>query len=71
MRLDGNRVRRARDRLGYTLKMVGTESGVAKNTAMRAEHGREIRHDSARKIAAGLRLEVADLMPNGTPNGSE
>jgi len=65
LRLDGNRVRHARYRLGYTLKMVGKEAGVAKNTAMRAEHGEEIRPGSARKIAGALGVEVADLITEG------
>ncbi len=63
MKLDGSKVFRARNRLGYTMEMVGRESGVVKSTVIRAEHGEEIRHSSARKIAAGLGLEVADLVP--------
>ncbi len=71
MKLDGNKIRSGRDRLGYTLRMVGEKSGVSTNTVLRAEHGGEIVHSTARKIAAGLRLEVADLMSEPTrENGS-
>lgn len=69
MKLDGKRMRYARYRLGCSLDMVGERSGISKNTARRAERGEEVRPSTARKIAAGLRLEVADLVPNGTPNG--
>lgn len=62
MRLDGDRVRRARDRIGYTLKLVADESGLARDTVMRAEHSDEIRPSSARKLAGALGVEVADLM---------
>lgn len=70
MKLDGSRVQRARDRLGYTLEMVGEKSGVAKGTVLRAEHGEEIRPVSARRIAAGLGVEVADLVPGDASAGA-
>ncbi len=77
MKLDTNRVRRARYELGYTLEEVSSEAEVAKGTAIRAEHGREIQASSARKIAGVFGLRVADLLPDvaplpngGAPNGS-
>lgn len=62
LKLDGDRVRRARHRLGYTLQMVGSEAGLAKGTAIRAEHGREIYPSTASKIAAALQVKLADLI---------
>jgi transcriptional regulator with XRE-family HTH domain len=40
--------------------MVGERSGISKNTARRAERGEEVRPSTARKIAAGLGVEVSD-----------
>ena len=62
LKLDRRKLQYARDRLGYTLDMVGEKSGVSKNTARRAEHEQEIRPSTARKIAAGLGVEVSDLI---------
>ncbi len=62
LKLDGRRLRYARDRLGYSLDMVGERCGIAKNTARRAEREKEIRPSTARKIAAGLGVEVSDLI---------
>jgi len=62
LKLSGKRTRRARDRLGYSLVMVAEEAGVAEGTALRAEHEKEIRPSSARKIAAALGVGVADLI---------
>lgn len=62
MRLDGARVRRARERLGYSLAKAAKEAGVSEGTVLRADHGEEIRPSTARKIAVGLGVEVADLI---------
>lgn len=62
MKLDGKRMRYARYRLGCSLDMVGERSGISKNTARRAERGEEVRPSTARKIAAGLGVEVSDLI---------
>jgi transcriptional regulator with XRE-family HTH domain len=62
LRLDGAKVRRARERLGYSLAAVAQEAGVSEGAVLRADHGREIRLLTARKIAQGLGVEVADLM---------
>lgn len=67
MRLDGNRVRHARYELGYTLEEVSSEAGVAKGTAIRAEHNMEIQPSSARKIAEAFGLKIADLLPDVAP----
>ncbi len=63
MKLDGEKVRRARDQLGLSIELVGEEAEVAKNSVLRAEHGEDIRPSTARKIAAALRARVAELLP--------
>ncbi len=62
MFLDEKKVRRSRERLGYTLRLMSEEGGVAPHTIIRAEHGRNITPTSARKIAAALGVTVADLV---------
>jgi transcriptional regulator with XRE-family HTH domain len=62
LRLDGNKVRRARERLGYSMEMVGEEAEVSKNSILRAEHDGDIRPVTARRIAQALGVEVADLI---------
>jgi transcriptional regulator with XRE-family HTH domain len=65
MKLKRERVRYARDRLGWSLRMVGEKAGTNAATVLRAEHGHEIRPSTARKIACALGVEVADLVPDG------
>ncbi len=65
MRLDPDEVRRARERLGYSIELGAQKAGVAKNSLLRAEHGGDIRPSTARKLAAALEVEVSDLL--GTP----
>ena len=62
MRLDGDKVRRARERLGYSMEMTGEEAEVSKNSILRAEHGEDIRPVTARRISRALGVEVADLI---------
>ncbi len=62
MKLDGKKLRHARYRLGCTIEMVGERSGIAKNTARRAEREEEVRPSTARRIAAGLGVKVSDLI---------
>jgi len=62
LKLDGKKMRHARYRLGCSLDMFGERSGISKNTARRAERGEEVRPSTARKIAAGLGVEVSDLI---------
>lgn len=62
LKLDRRKLQYARDRLGYSLDMVGEKSRTSKNTVRRAEHEQEIRPGTARKIAAGLGVEVSDLI---------
>ncbi len=62
LKLDRRKVQYARDRLGYTLDMVGEKSGMSKNTVRRAEHEQEIRPSTARKLAAALEVEISDLI---------
>ncbi len=61
MRLDKTKVLRSRERLGYTMRDVAAQSGLTENTVVRAEHDRDIRPTSARKLAAALGVTVADL----------
>jgi transcriptional regulator with XRE-family HTH domain len=62
LRLDGNKVRRARERLGYSMEVAGEQAEVSKNSILRAEHGEDIRPVTARRIARALAVEVADLI---------
>jgi len=55
-------MRRARDRLGLSMEMVGEKAEVSKNSVLRAEHGDDIRPVTARRIAQALGLDVADLV---------
>jgi transcriptional regulator with XRE-family HTH domain len=61
VKLDRDNLIRARERLGYSIETVAAEAGIAKNSVLRAEHGEDIRPLTARKIAAALGVEVADL----------
>ncbi len=65
MRLDGQITLRARERLGYSAADAAREAGVATNSVLRAEHGEDIRPATARKLAAGLGVRVADLISEG------
>ncbi len=62
MFLDEKKVRRSRERLGYTLHLMAAEAGMAPHTIIRAEKGRNITPTSARRIAAVLGVTVADLV---------
>ena len=63
MRLDHEKVRWHRDRLGWTLDELAEKAKVAKGTVLRAEHGEDIRPGSGRRIAQALRVEIPDLIP--------
>jgi DNA-binding XRE family transcriptional regulator len=62
LKFDSKKVRRARELQGYSLDTAAKEVGVAKNSFLRAEREEEIRPVTARKIAAGLQVRVADLI---------
>jgi transcriptional regulator with XRE-family HTH domain len=62
LKLDRDNLIRARERLGYAVETVAEEAGVSKNSVLRAEHGKDIRPLTARKIAAALGVRVADLI---------
>jgi transcriptional regulator with XRE-family HTH domain len=62
LRLDKDRLQRAREMLGYGLEKTAQEAGVSKNSVLRAEHEEDIRPVTARKIAAALHVSVADLI---------
>jgi transcriptional regulator with XRE-family HTH domain len=63
MRLDPERVRGARERLGYSLELAGEVGDLSPNSVLRAEHGLSIQPATARRIAKALQVEVADLVP--------
>src|SRR5215217_3845043 len=63
MRLDHERVRWHRDRLGWTLDTLAEKAEVAKGTVLRAEHGEDVRPSSGRRIARALGVEIPDLIP--------
>lgn len=62
MKLDRDKVIRAREVLGYGIEKAAEEAGVSKNSVLRAEHEEDIRPQTARKIAAALGVRVADLI---------
>jgi transcriptional regulator with XRE-family HTH domain len=62
LKLDRDRLQRAREMLGYGLEKTAQEAGISKNSVLRAEHEEDIRPVTARKIAAALQVSVADLI---------
>jgi transcriptional regulator with XRE-family HTH domain len=62
LKLDRDRLQRAREMLGYGLEKTAEEAGISKNSVLRAEHEEDIRPVTARKIAAALNVPVADLI---------
>jgi DNA-binding XRE family transcriptional regulator len=62
LKLDRDRLQRAREMLGYGLEKTAEEAGISKNSVLRAEHEEDIRPVTARKIAAALDVPVADLI---------
>ena len=64
MRLDHEKVRWHRDRLGLTLDTLGEKAEVAKGTVLRAEHGEDVRPSSGRRIAQALGTEISELIPD-------
>ena len=64
MRLDHERVRWHRDRLGWTLDTLAQKAEVAKGTVLRAEHGEDVRPSSGRRIAQALGTELPELIPD-------
>ena len=66
MKLNGNRIKRSREKLGFTLDMVGEQAGLSPQSVFRAEHGGEIQPSTARKLAGALGVTIADLMEEET-----
>jgi transcriptional regulator with XRE-family HTH domain len=62
VKLNRDKLIRAREMLGYGIETVAAEAGVSKNSVLRAEHEEDIRPLTARKIAAALGVRVADLI---------
>jgi DNA-binding XRE family transcriptional regulator len=61
LKLDREKLIRAREMLGYGLEKTAEVAGVSKNSVLRAEHEEDIRPVTARKIATALKVAVADL----------
>ena len=68
MKLDREKLLRAREMLGYGVEKTAEEAGVSKNSVLRAEHEGDIRPVTARKIAGALGVRVADLLEEEEPS---
>ena len=64
MKLDSAKMRWHRDRLGWTLDTLAEQAEVAEGTALRAEHGEDIRPSSGRRIARALGVDISELVPD-------
>jgi transcriptional regulator with XRE-family HTH domain len=64
MKLDSAKMRWHRDRLGWTLDTLAEQAEVAEGTALRAEHGEDIRPSSGRRIARALDVDISELVPD-------
>jgi transcriptional regulator with XRE-family HTH domain len=62
LKLDGTRVREARERLALSIEDVSAKARVSPHTWIRAEHGDEIRPSSVRSIAEYLGVVPGELM---------
>ncbi len=71
MKLDRDKMLRARELMGYGLEKTAAEAGVSKNSVLRAEHEEDIRPLTARKIARALGVNVADLLTESPPKKAE
>jgi transcriptional regulator with XRE-family HTH domain len=70
VKLDSAKVRWHRDRLGWTLDTLAEQAEIAEGTALRAEHGEDIRPSSGRRIARAFGVDISELvpdMPGGVP----
>ena len=63
MRLDGSKVLREREIRALNVPDAAKMLGISGNALLNAEHSDDIRPATARKIAAGYSLTVADLYP--------
>jgi|SRR5215204_6505142 len=63
VKLDSAKMRWHRDRLGWTLDTLAEQAEVAEGTALRAEHGEDIRPSSGRRIARALGVDISELVP--------
>lgn len=63
MEIDGERLRRARDRAALTIRELAERSGVSASTIWHLEAGRrEARPSTARKLAEILGVAPAELL---------
>jgi DNA-binding XRE family transcriptional regulator len=61
MKLDGTKIKRGRLVQGWSQTMLARQAGVTEQTALRAEKGREVTPQTARKLASALDTTVVDL----------
>jgi transcriptional regulator with XRE-family HTH domain len=74
LKLDAPKVVEERERRGLSQDELANRAEISANTVLRVERGLEIRPITARRIARGLGLEVADLYPKAdapTPSREE
>ena len=71
MRLDGKKVLREREVRALNAHEGAKLIGISANALLNAEHGDNIQHGTARKIAAAYGLAVADLYPGSGVDPSE
>jgi transcriptional regulator with XRE-family HTH domain len=64
VKLDSAKMRWHRDRLGWTLDTLAEQAEVAEGTALRAEHGEDIRPSSGRRLARALGVDISELVPD-------
>jgi transcriptional regulator with XRE-family HTH domain len=64
VKIDGAKLRRARELRGFSLEKAGKEAGVTETTVWRLEHGYTAFPSTARKIADALGVSTADLVPD-------
>jgi hypothetical protein len=63
VKLDSAKMRWHRDRLGWTIDTLAEQAEVAEGTALRAEHGEDIRPSSGRRIARAFGVDISELVP--------
>lgn len=62
MKLDGARIRDARDRMGVTQEKMAESTGLSAPTIVRAEQGKDVFATTGRLICEYLRLDLAEVV---------
>jgi transcriptional regulator with XRE-family HTH domain len=71
VKLDAKKTKLARELRGLSMEGAAEASGASLGTVFRAEHGREIRPPTARKLAEAYGVQVTDLLPeDDLPKGT-